>query len=209
MENKKLAIIIVGAPGAGKGTQGDLLEKRTGYKKYVMSDLIKKELVSGSEIYKKITSGILLEDKDIFELFNKYFGLEDKVIIDGIPRTLDQAYWLSGFLNHKGYSVKVIYLKADESKLLSRITARYFCPVCKKGYNLLTLPSKIKGVCDDDGAKLEQRKDDTKEVFEGRIKIYNEEKEVILDVFSKNIIEINGDRNINDVSQEMFDKLKV
>jgi adenylate kinase len=124
VKKNKLAIIIVGAPGSGKGTQGELLEKNTGYKRYVMSDLIRKSIKKGSEIYEKINSGILLSNSDTFEIFRKNFKKEDNIIIDGIPRTLDQAYWLYGFLVEQKYIIEVIYLEVDEKKLINRIIKR-------------------------------------------------------------------------------------
>ncbi len=109
---------MVGAPGSGKGTQGEVLEKNTGFKRYVTSDMIRSELKEGSELREKVSRGILLDDSDIFKAFRKHFKLENQVIIDGLPRTLDQAYWLYGFLVRYGYDIELVYLKVDESKLL-------------------------------------------------------------------------------------------
>jgi len=134
----KLAIIMVGAPGSGKGTQGEILEKNTGFKRYVMSDLIKESITPGTDLYDRIfRKGELLGDTDVFEIFRENFGNEDEIIIDGIPRTLDQAYWLYGFLMQHKYTIELIYLKVDENKLLKRITSRYYCPKCHTSYNMI------------------------------------------------------------------------
>jgi len=201
----KLAIIMVGAPGSGKGTQGELLENNTGFKRYVMSDLIKLELKPGNEWYDKVfKQGILLNDTDVFSIFRKHFNSEDQVIIDGIPRNLDQAYWLYGFLMRHKYEIELIYLNVDEEKLVDRITARRYCPKCHKLYNNLTKKPKVDGVCDDDGEKLIQRQDDTKEVFVDRLAQFDRVKEVVLEVYQGEVIEVNGDQEIDSVSKEIM-----
>ena len=177
MEGKKIAIILVGAPGSGKGTQGEILEKNTGFKRYVMSSLIREYLKEGSELYDKMNNGILLDDLDVFKIFRSGFKLEDKVIIDGIPRSFDQAYWLYGFLNEHGYDVEVLYFKVDEEKLLERIL--------KRG-----------------------RADDNVEVFKNRLAIFDEARDVVLDVFRKEIVEVDGDRDIDSISKDVLVKLK-
>lgn len=176
---KKLAIILIGAPGSGKGTQGALLEKRTKYKRYVMSDLIKKELKPGSELFEKvINQGILLGDSDVFEIFRKHFKSEKNVIIDGIPRTLDQAYWLYGFLMQHGYEIEVLFIKVNEKKLLDRII--------KRG-----------------------RKDDNPKIFKERLETFDKVKKVILEVYAEEIIEVNGDQTIDKVEEDINKKFKL
>jgi len=183
---EKEAIILIGAPGSGKGTQGELLEKRTGFVKYVMSSLIKSELKKGKKSNKPwaqtydVENGVLLDDKDMFELFRERFNSENKIILDGMPRTLDQAYWLFGYLTQHKYKIKVLYIKVDEDKLIERILIR---------------------------GKREGRKDDTAEIFEDRVKIFDRVKEVILEVYSKGIITINGDQEIKKVESEIKTKL--
>ncbi len=207
VEKRKLAVIMVGAPGSGKGTQGEFLEKSTSFVRYVMSDLIKKELKPGNALYEKVfTQGILLGDSEVFDIFRKYFKSENEIIIDGIPRTLDQAYWLYGFLMRHNYEIELIYLKVNEKNLVKRITSRFYCPKCHKLYNSIVIgkiPKKL-GICDDDGSKLVQREDDTVKVFKERIKIFDEVRDVILDVYKGDIIEVDGDKDIDKVSQELI-----
>jgi len=206
-KKRKLAVIMVGAPGSGKGTQGEFLEKSTGFKRYVMSDLIKKELKPGNELYDKVfTQGILLGDTEIFDIFRKYFKSENEIIIDGIPRTLDQAYWLYGFLMRHDYEIELVYLKVNEKSLVKRITSRFYCPKCHRLYNKIVegkIPKK-EGICDVDSQKLVQREDDTIKVFKERIKIFDEVRDVILEVYKGDIIQVDGDREIDKVSQELI-----
>lgn len=206
--DKKIAIIMLGAPGSGKGTQGELLEKNTGFKRYVMSDLIKLELKPGNELYDRVfKKGELLGTDDVFKIFREYFKSENEIILDGLPRTLDQAYWLYGFLIRHKYEIKLVFLNVDENKLLDRITSRRYCPKCHKLYNLHTKKPKKTGFCDDDESKLIQREDDTKEVFGDRLKTFDEVKDVILDVYKGEVIEVDGDRKIDTISKEILKKI--
>lgn len=175
--SKKEAVLIVGAPGSGKGTQGELLENRKKERRYVMSTLIKKELVKGSETYDRvINKGILLNDLDVGKIFEKYFENEAKVIIDGIPRSKVQAKWLHNFLKNKGYKITVLYIKVDEEKLLERILLR---------------------------GKKEGRKDDTPVIFKERLKLFDNVINIILKEYDGEIIEINGDQDISKVEEEI------
>lgn len=209
-ENKKIAIIMLGAPGSGKGTQGKILEDKTGFKRYVMSDLIKKELRPGTELYDRtFKQGILVNDSDIFQIFREHFKSENDIILDGLPRTLDQAYWLYGFLKNHHYKIKLMFLDVNEQQLIQRVTSRYYCPKCHKLYNthIPELMPQKEGICDDDGVALIQRDDDTVEVFKERLEIFNEVKEVILDVYRAEVMEVNGDLTIDEVSKEIIRKI--
>ncbi len=204
-KSNKLAIIMVGAPGSGKGTQGEILEKNTGFKRYVMSDLIKKELKPGTELHKRLfQEGALLDDVEIFNIFRKHFGSERQVIIDGLPRTLDQAYWLYGFLMRHKYEIELVFLDVDESKLIERITARRYCPKCHASYNLIYKKPENDNVCNIDGETLIQREDDTENVFGERLKTFDAVKEIILDVYKGEVLNVNGDQSIDEVSQEIM-----
>lgn len=201
---------MVGAPGCGKGTQGEILEKKTKFKRIVMSDLIKEELKPKTPLYDKvINKGILLDDQDIFKIVKNKVEFNKNLILDGIPRTEDQAYWLYGVLVKHNYDVKVVFLDIDEKKLLKRITSRRYCPKCHRGYNILTKKPKKEGVCDFDNTKLIQREDDTAKVFSSRLKTYDLVKEIILKIYKGDIIKINGENEIEKVSKDIFKKLKV
>lgn len=207
MVEKKLAIILLGAPGSGKGTQGEILEKHTGFVRYVVSDLIKSELKPGSIISEKIKKGELLNDVDIFDIFRRKFRNENQIIIDGIPRSIDQAYWLYGYLIRFGYEIKLVFFNVNEKKLVKRISSRRYCPKCHRGYNLLTLKPKIEGICDFDGEKLIQRDDDTPKIFKLRLKLFDDIKDIILNVYDGEIIEIDGDRDIKIVSKDLIKRI--
>lgn len=173
----KQAILLLGAPGSGKGTQGTILNERIAFKMYTMSSMIKEQIPKGSEIYKKtIEQGILLNDLQIFEIFRGAFKGEDNVIIDGIPRTLDQAYWLYGYLAQHNYDMKLLFLNVDEDRLLDR--------VLKRG-----------------------RADDNPEVFRDRLQTFDRVKQAILAVYQQKMIEVNGDQEVELVAREIQEKL--
>jgi adenylate kinase len=208
VEKKRLAIIMMGAPGSGKGTQGELLEKNIGFKRYVMSDLIKAELKEGHPLFDRVfKKGELLNDIDIFKIFKDGFKFERQIILDGVPRTEDQAYWLYGFLMEHGYEIRLIHLKVDEKKLIDRITSRKYCPKCHKSYNDLKKRPKVDGVCDDCKCELIQRQDDKAEVFGDRLEIYDKVKKIILDIYSEDLIEVLGDGEILDIQQNIMKRI--
>lgn len=179
MTFKKEAILLMGAPGSGKGTQGEILEKRSKYKYYIMSSMIKKKLKSDTHLYENvIKKGKLLNDLDVFEIFRKSFKGEDKVIIDGIPRTLDQAYWLYGYLRQHDYAIRVVYIDVKDRELLKRVKER-------------------------------GREDDKEDVFKERLKIYKHIRAVVRSVYSRYLIEIDGNRPVEEVSKEVQSKLGV
>jgi adenylate kinase len=204
----RLAIIMLGAPGSGKGTQGEMLAQNTGFRRYVMSDLIKKELKPGTELYDKLfKQGVLLSDTDVFNIFRTQFEPENEVIIDGLPRTLDQAYWLYGFLMRGHYDIELIFLNVNEDNLVERITSRFYCPECLTLYNTKAKRPQVDGVCDQDGQNLIQRQDDTPEVFKDRLATFREVRDVILDVYHGDVIQVNGDQDIDKVNREMMRKI--
>ncbi len=175
-----------------------------------MSDMIKKELQPGTELYEKLfKQGELLSDNDVFSIFRNDFNAEDEVIIDGLPRTLDQAYWLYGFLMRGHYDIELIFLNLNEDNLIDRITSRFYCSSCLTLYNTMAKKPKVDGVCDQCGGKLIQRDDDTAEVFTERLKVFNEVRDVILDVYHGDVIEVNGDQDITAVNREVMRKIIV
>ena len=207
MESKK-TIILFGPPGCGKGTQGKLLVKELGYTLYGTSTLIKKELTPGTPLYEKvINQGILLGDDDVFEIIEKYVDTSKNIIIDGMPRTIHQAEWLKSFLEKNNYSLQFILLDVNVEELILRVTSRWFCPKCRTQYNyhVPELTPKIKEICDKDGEKLVQRKDDSLEIFKERLHTqYLDHKEDIVKVFEDVFHEIDA----NDSIKNVFEKIK-
>ena len=207
----KIAFILLGAPGSGKGTQGELLSKNFNLKRYIMSDLLKKEIKENKEIKEKIEKGELVSDDEVLEVFKKYFERDEKFLLDGIPRTYKQAKLLTESLEKENYKIIVLYLKVNEELLLERITNRYYCPKCHASYNLKFKPPKKDTICDYDGEKLVQRKDDTEEVFKKRLKIFNKSNKEILKYYKERLqkyYEFDGSKSLEEVHKDMFKILK-
>jgi adenylate kinase len=174
-------ILLLGAPGSGKGTQAEELIKLWGIPHISTGDLLRANKDQGTPlgiIAKEIMQrGDLVPDSLVNEMVAVRLQQPDTAggyILDGFPRTLPQASWLDGRLGAQPNSLPVIAvsIQVDYNQLLRRITGRRGCPVCKTIYNIYGKPSKRDGFCDVEGAALVQRADDTEPVFEERMRAY-------------------------------------
>ncbi|HVZ82494.1 MAG TPA: adenylate kinase [Terracidiphilus sp.] len=174
-------ILLLGAPGVGKGTQAKELVKLWGIPQISTGDLLRANVAAGTAIGKiareTIQRGELVPDSVVNEMVAARLTEPDTVrgyILDGFPRTLPQAHWLDGRLadQSKGLPVVAVSLQVDYNQLLRRITGRRICPVCQTIYNIYSNPPQRAGFCDVEGAALTQRADDTEEVFVERMRAY-------------------------------------
>jgi adenylate kinase len=183
-------VLLLGAPGVGKGTQAKALMAIWGVPQIstgdilraVCSDPVLMETEVGRTARSLMTSGKLIPDNLVNELVALRLTEPDTAkgfILDGFPRTLGQAVWLDNHLvttpaagGSKQLPVVAVSVNVGYNQLLRRITGRRNCPVCKSIYNVYTNPPKIEGVCDREGAILEQRADDTEAIFEERMRTY-------------------------------------
>ena len=166
-------IIFIAPPAAGKGTQSDLLVKKYGYSHISTGDLLRAEVASGSELGNSLkeimASGSLVSDEIVNELLkNKLSSLDGNFILDGYPRTLEQAKSLTELAAELNVVLNtVIYLEMDETTAMHRALGRITCPKCKRGYNKYesVLKPQVEFICDDCNVELESRTDDTEETF--------------------------------------------
>jgi adenylate kinase len=174
-------ILLLGAPGVGKGTQAKELVKLWGIPQISTGDLLRANVAQGTPLGKAakeiMLRGELVPDSLVNEMvavrlqhpdtFNGY-------ILDGFPRTLAQAHWLDGRLaaQAEGLPVVAVSIQVDYNQLLRRITGRRNCPVDQRIYNIYTNPPQRAGFCDVEGAPLVQRADDTEKVFAKRMRAY-------------------------------------
>jgi adenylate kinase len=174
-------ILLLGAPGVGKGTQAKELVKLWGIPQISTGDLLRGNVSRGTElgkIAKEIMGrGELVPDTLVNEMVTVRLGEPDTAngyILDGFPRTLPQADWLDGRLaaRSEGLPVVAVSIQVDYNQLLRRITGRRNCPACQRIYNVFGNPPKVDGVCDIEGAALVQRADDTEQVFVERMRAY-------------------------------------
>jgi adenylate kinase len=174
-------ILLLGAPGVGKGTQAKELVKLWGIPQISTGDLLRANVAQDTQlgrVAKEIMGrGELVPDSLVNEMVAVRLQQPDTArgyILDGFPRTLPQAGWLDGRLaaNEQGLPVVAVSIQVNYNQLLRRITGRRNCPVCQRIYNIYGNPPQKDGVCDVDGTPLVQRADDTEKVFEERMRAY-------------------------------------
>jgi adenylate kinase len=175
-----LVILLFGPPGCGKGTQACEIVGLTKITAISTGDLLRGEMNAGTELGKKahdiMAAGGLVPDDLVNDMLVDRISrpdCRDGFLLDGYPRTVEQAKFLSGVLARKGMlSPIVIHIDVPPDVVVGRITARRQCPVCNRIYNVMYQPPKNDGVCDFDDGKLFTRKDDTQETVRERMKTY-------------------------------------
>ncbi len=207
-------IVLFGAPGCGKGTQGDLVEEKFGYKKISTGDLVRAEIKSGSETGAQIKAiaekGGLVSDDIIIGMVEKRVqqdDITDGYIMDGFPRTLDQAKALS---NIDVENEIAIFLNVDEDAVVERLVSRLTCKNCGAIFNTKNKPPKKENTCDDCGGPLERRKDDNEETIRSRMAVYREQTEPVITYYREqgSLNEINANRPVQEIFNEIQGILK-
>lgn len=208
-------IIMLGAPGAGKGTQAKLISARYGVPQISTGDLLRDNVLRGTQLGRAARSymdrGELVPDDLIFDMLRTRLADVDcnhGFILDGFPRNQAQAEWLDNLLKNHFFSEAcrmppiVLSFTVDYNGLLQRLTGRRSCPTCGRIYNIHTQPPKVPGVCDVEGAKLVMRRDDTEEVISGRLKVYEEESLPLKQYYATQgrLVEVNGNRPMDEVT---------
>lgn len=184
-----MKLILLGAPGAGKGTQADIVCERLGIPTISTGNIIREAVKTGTEMGKKakefIESGALVPDDVIIFIIKERLAQKDcekGFILDGMPRTLAQAE----ALDKMGVVVdKVIDIEVSDERIERRMSGRRVCEACGTSYHLDYKPSKVEGVCDRDGGKLIIRKDDHPETVRERLRVYHEQTEPLKEYYDK------------------------
>ena len=200
-------ILLLGAPGVGKGTQAKELVKLWGIPQISTGDLLRANVTQGTQlgrVAKEIMGrGELVPDSLVDEMVAVRLQAPDTVngyILDGFPRTLGQAGWLDGRLaaQAQGLPVIAVSIQVDYNQLLRRITGRRNCPVCQTIYNVYMNPPTRDGFCNVEGAALVQRADDTEEVFKERMRAYVALTAPVVEHYRAQgrFAEVDGDRSI-------------
>lgn len=206
-------LVLLGAPGSGKGTYAVELKKRYGIPHISTGEIFRKEIASKSELgilaNSYIERGCLCPDDVTIEIVKKRLMQPDCVkgfILDGFPRTIAQAEFLTKLLPEIGKNLEaVIDLEVSDEEVISRIVNRRSCPKCRRGYNIVTLKPIEDGLCDDCKVPLVQRDDDTEETVRKRLKVYYEETEPLIKYYtdSGEILKINGQQPIDKVVDDI------
>jgi adenylate kinase len=205
-------IVIIGAPGAGKGTQARLLSEKYGYPQISTGDILREmardATTLGQKIKETMAAGRLVSDEILAEVIRARTSQSDCAngyILDGYPRTLNQANQLEELASKQGKQVRLARIVVSEDVLFKRMTGRRACPICGEIYNIYFRPPKVDEICDLDGAALTQRSDDNPESVSKRFEEYKQSTAPLIDYYrqSGRLIEINGELPVT----EVFNKL--
>ncbi len=213
-----MILILLGGPGAGKGTQSGILEKRLQLVHISSGDLFRDNIAKGTELGKVaseyINKGKLVPDELVIAMVLDRLSMPDAergVLLDGFPRTIPQAEALDEALEQKGKRVNVtLYIHVDDSELTDRLSGRWLCRKSGHIYNEKSAPPKVPGVCDIDGSELYQRPDDTREAAVERIEVFHRDTEPIIDYYRKKgiLCEVNGEKPVEEVTQQLMECLR-
>lgn len=210
-------IIMLGAPGAGKGTQADILSKEMNLPHIASGDLFRQALEGKTELgvlaKSYMEKGNLIPDEITIKMILERINLPDYAsgcVLDGFPRTLEQAEALDKLLSERSEESLAVYIKVPEEELVKRLSGRWICRDCQAPYHVVTSPPKIPGKCDRCGGELYQRPDDKEETVRERLKVFFAQTVPILDYYRKQnkLIEVNGNLGIQEVAKEILSGLR-
>jgi adenylate kinase len=206
--------ILLGAPGAGKGTLAAITSQKIGLAHIASGDLLRealsKETKVGLEAKKYMDEGKLVPDeitiKVIFERISRP-DCDIGLLLDGFPRTLGQAMALDEALSNEGESVtKAIYINVSTEEVVRRLSGRWVCHGCQMPYHEINMAPKVKGICNACGGNLYQRDDDTKAAVRSRLDVYTGQTKPLIDYYDKigKLGEINGEGKAEQVAQRLL-----
>ncbi len=207
-------IVLIGAPGAGKGTQARLLEERRGIPQISTGDMFREMKNDDTPLAKEVqaimSSGKLISDELTFQIVkNRTSREKDNYILDGFPRTAAQAEMLESLATEQGREIHAIEVDIAKEELLKRLTGRRSCPVCGEIYNIYSKPPKQENVCDlHPATQLTHRADDNEESVLSRLEIYEKKTKPLIDYYEKTgrLEKVDGKGDLETIYQSI-DKL--
>ena len=216
-EKKMLRTILLGPPGAGKGTQAVKIVEKYSIPHISTGDIFRENIKNETELGKRAKSymdrGELVPDELVVEIATDGLAKNDcknGFLLDGFPRTIFQAEKLDEFLTKRGEKIdKVINIDVEKDALVKRITGRRVCKSCGASYHVVNIPPKKDGVCDLCDGELIQRADDTEETVLNRIDVYNKQTKPLVDYYDKAgvIVNIDGNKDLDDVLSDIITAL--
>lgn len=211
-------IILMGLPGAGKGTQAAKIIKKYPIPHISTGDMfrlaIKNETELGKEAKSYMDKGELVPDEVTIGIVKERLSqsdAKDGFLLDGFPRTVEQAEALNGIMDELGTQIdRTINVEVEEEELMNRLTGRRICEVCGTAYHLVFNPPKESGVCDLDGGKLYQREDDNPETVANRLEVNLKQTAPLLDFYkNQNVLcNVDGLKDIDEVFSEVDEILQ-
>ncbi|GIV66915.1 MAG: adenylate kinase [Chloroflexota bacterium] len=210
-------IVLLGPPGAGKGTQAQVLAEKTGLAHISSGDIFRENLKNQTDLGKLaqgyMNRGELVPDDVTIAMIRERISRSDcknGAILDGFPRTPAQAEALNVMLKELGGKVvSVPYISVPAEVLIERLSGRWTCRACGKVYHSVYNPPKTVGVCDDDGGELYQREDDQPATVEKRIKVYLEQTSPLIEYYRNTglLVEIDGTQPIEEVTRQLLNAI--
>ena len=203
-------LILLGAPGAGKGTQAELLMEKLSIPGISTGNMLREAIKNGTELGKKVKSymdgGLLVPDELIMGIVAERVAEPDCAngfMLDGVPRTLAQAEALDAAgvrIDH------VVSIEIEDSVIEGRMTGRRVCSACGASYHVVANPPKTEGVCDSCGGELIIRKDDAPETVRKRLEVYHAQTEILMDYYGKQgkVRHIQGDQSIEGANEDIL-----
>lgn len=211
-------IVLLGPPGAGKGTQAQVISHEMNLAHISSGDLFRENLKNQTELGKLaqgyMNRGELVPDDVTIAMVRDRISRPDcagGALLDGFPRTPAQAVALADMLESMGQKVdSVPYISVPADVLIERLSGRWTCPTCGRVYHEKYNPPKVAGVCDVDGTKLIQRDDDKAETVERRIRVYTDQTAPLIEYYRQKdlLIEVDGTKSIDEVSKEILAAIK-
>jgi adenylate kinase len=209
-----LRLVIFGPPGAGKGTQAKLLSERLGVPHIATGDMLREAVKAGTRLgglaKKYMDEGRLVPDEVVIGMVEERLRQPDcskGFILDGFPRTIEQAEALDSELEKLGLKLDaVLNLEVGDEEVVKRIALRRTCRSCGAVFHLIFNPPRREGVCDRCGGELYQRDDDKEEVVRNRLKVYRQQTKPLLEFYRRRglLRDVNGERSIEDVFKEIL-----
>lgn len=204
-----MKIVMLGAPGAGKGTQAQMISEKFNIPHISTGDIFRYNIKNGTELGKKakgyMDAGQLVPDELTIEiLLDRVAGddCKDGYILDGFPRTIPQAQALTDVLSKNGDQIEyAIDVEVPDDNIIKRMSGRRTCPECGASYHIQYIPPKKEGICDNCGAALVQRDDDKPETVQNRLSVYHDQTQPLIDFYrGQNVLhEVDGTKEMNDV----------
>ena len=212
-----MRMVLLGPPGAGKGTQAVMLAEKKGFLHLSTGDILRENVKRGTDIGKKakafMEKGELVPDDIVIEMMLdtiKNAKAKKDFILDGFPRTVYQAKKLDAELHKLKLPIDmVVYFKTSVETVILRLTGRRLCSKCGANYHIVNMPPKKQGVCDKCGSELYQRKDDNEETIKKRLEVYNSQTKELIDYYKAQGIleEVSGDLEAGVVYSELTEIL--
>ena len=218
VEKLDRAVIFLGPPGSGKGTQAKVLAARYGIPHLSTGDMLREHISKGTPLGLKakpiMARGELVPDSLVLKMVADRIDREDcyhGFVFDGFPRTVTQAKYLGELLKQHGLNQPfVIHMVIGRSALLKRLTGRRTCKVGGEIYNIYDRPPKVEGVCDKDGGELLQRPDDTEEVVAPRLHAYEKQTAPLVSFYRRlnSLDDIDATKSVEEVQQQVADSVE-